>query len=287
MEVNDKRVYGVLMGLLGLLTITGYSLLFVIFAKRPDLKKKNKFLLSLATSDLLITVHVFASTIAAFAPQWPFGDLGCQVDAFIGMAPTFISIAGAALIAKDKYYRFCKPKMVGRNYSFHVYLTWTMGIIGGALPFIGFGRYGFETDDVTWRTGCLLDFKSISAKYSFYIILISTVWFVWPVYKLVSSYMKISTKINKFYPLLFVVPVQMAIGLLPYAIYAMVSITIGVSAVPYFCVVINNLAAKVFVGSNPFIYIYFDPELRESCKQIFCSPPAPTNDKISEDSKDE
>uniref|UniRef100_H2ZM95 G-protein coupled receptors family 1 profile domain-containing protein n=1 Tax=Ciona savignyi TaxID=51511 RepID=H2ZM95_CIOSA len=286
MDFSSKRTYGIAMAALGFIAWVGYGLLFVIFAKSPDLKKKNRFLFSLAVSDLLITIHVVASVVASFQSEWPFGSIGCQLDAFIGMAPTFISIAGAALVAKDKYYRICKPKMVGRNYSFSIYANWTLGIIGGLLPFFGFGQYGFETDDLSLRTGCLLDFKTVSAKYRFYIVFISLVWFVWPLYKLTSHYIKISAKLDRFHPLMFVVPLQMLVSLLPYAIYAMISITVGVSSAPYYLVAVNNIAAKVFIGTNPFIYIYFDPELRLACKNLFKYSSTPVQDQI-QDKKDE
>jgi len=63
----------------GTVCCVGYLILGCLLRRRPDLKDKNRFLISLAFSDLLIVCHTFSSAFAAFYGKWPFGDSGCKV----------------------------------------------------------------------------------------------------------------------------------------------------------------------------------------------------------------
>nr|CAB3264568.1 opsin3 retinal G-protein-coupled receptor [Phallusia mammillata] len=266
-----KYAYGIGMAVQGGLCCFGYALFGLLLWGRPDLRKKNRFLVSLGYSDVAIAMHAFASTVAVFYGGWPFGLVGCYLDAFVGMGCTFVSISNVAWIARDKYYRVCKPNKAGQGYKFYVKLVWVLGTIGGLLPFIGFGEYGFETDVPEYQTGCLLKFSTeITNKYRIYIVCIAVIWFLLPVYNIISYYSKIAKATKKPCPMTYIVPIQMTLSLSPYAIYAFISITAGVGAYPEYLTAVNNLAAKIFIASNPFLYMWSDSVLRKLFKKIVC-----------------
>ncbi|CAK8695992.1 unnamed protein product [Clavelina lepadiformis] len=267
-EMVNKEYYGLTMGALGSFCLLGHGLIALAIRSKPSLKERTFFLRSLGLSDIFVTIHIFMSAWAAFQKTWVFGKIGCQLDAYIGMAFALASISNAAWIAKDKYYYACESRKWGQNYSKCAMILWLSAIGFAALPFLGVGSYGFETSDPFWQTGCMLDFHHVGVKYTLYIIILSLVWFALPLYHIIWYYKKIRDAEKAKLPMEYIVPAQMIASWLPYAAYAMLSITLGTSVVPFYVTAINNVAAKIFFATNPFLYMWSDDELGKACIEV-------------------
>ncbi|XP_076808895.1 RPE-retinal G protein-coupled receptor-like [Clavelina lepadiformis] len=266
---TTKEYYGLTMAGFGIMCCLGHLMIALAHRTKPSMKERNFFLRSLGVSDMLVCVHTFLNAWAAFQNSWVFGDIGCQVDAYLGMAFTLASISNVVWIAKDKYYNVHNSREWNQNYNYHAMMLWISAMVVGGLPLLGFGSYGFETSDPFWQTGCLLDFHYVGFKYTFYIIAISIYWFAVPVYRVTWYYKKINDAGKANLPLEYIVPAQMITSLTPYAVYALLSVTIGAGAVPFYVTAINNVAAKIFIATNPFLYVWSDEELRETCIKLF------------------
>ncbi|XP_039248454.2 visual pigment-like receptor peropsin [Styela clava] len=261
-----RAAFGLAMATLGMVSVIGYVVYLRAIWGNRELQKRTIFLMSLCVSDLLMIFGHMAWTVAAtFHQSWPFGDLGCQVTAFFAMGPALVSIANVTLISIDTYYRECKKEYCGVNYGIYLAAIWITGLAAGFLPILGMGSYGFESP---LQVGCLLDFHEAKRGIVTYIALLTVVWFIYPMFKLVKYYNMLQKETGDGF-LLRVVPTQMLCTWTPYAVCSVLFLVAGLTNVPQVpLAIISNLCAKISIASNPYIYIAGDPKLRIACQQM-------------------
>lgn len=265
--------YGLVVTCLAVVCVLGYSCLFYIFYRKPKLMSSNILLMSLAVSDAFIILRCIR-TIFSCMQIWVMTDSTCQDDAFIGMAFTLISISTAAAISHDKYQAACtsnkKPSSL-----LQIIKIWIAGLFAAALPLYGVNSYNFETDDPELRVSCLLDFRKRSVAGTIYVLAIFAMFLARPLcdvffnYKRCSELVSVAKSQNVSFQAHTLIPLQMIASLSPYALFAGLS-SFGLIQLPswYMYSVFNNIMAKTFIATNPFVYMLTDPELNAAFKEI-------------------
>ncbi|XP_039248934.2 rhodopsin-like [Styela clava] len=261
-----KAAYGMAMGSLGLASVIGYAIFLRTIWGRRELQKRSIFLMSLCVSDLvMISGHMITTIMATFHKTWPYGDMGCQINAFFGMAPSLVSLANIALIAYDAYNRECKKDQHGTNYGFFITMAWVTGFVAGFLPVLGMGAFAFESP---LKVGCLLDFSDPRNGIASYLSLLTVCWFLFPMYYIVKYYGKLYKETGNGY-LLRVIPVQVMCAWTPYALCSILMLLVGPANVPQVAFAMaSNLCAKISIATNPYIYISSDPKLKAACQEM-------------------
>ena len=83
---------GLVYFLVGLSSLIGNALVLKIFSKLPALRTPaNMLVMNLAVSDFLLMLALFPECVINFfgGGPWQFGELGCQIHAFLGIIHTF------------------------------------------------------------------------------------------------------------------------------------------------------------------------------------------------------
>jgi len=265
--------YGLVVTCLAALCTMGYCTLFYIFYRKPKLMSNNILLLSLAVSDAFIILRCIR-TVFSCAQIWIMNDNTCQDDAFIAMAFTLISIATVSAISHDKYQAACtsnkKPSSL-----LQIVKIWVGGLFFAALPLYGINSYNFETDDAELRVSCLLDFQKRSVAGTIYITAIFAIYLVRPLsevffnYKRTNELVSVAKSQSVSFQAHTLIPLQMIVSLAPYALFAGLT-SFGLIQYPswYAYSVTNNIMAKVFIATNPYVYMLTDPELNAAFKEI-------------------
>nr|CAB3265552.1 CiNut G-protein coupled receptor like protein [Phallusia mammillata] len=268
MELDNTTVrgaYGVLLLLIVIAALLGYAVVALAIWNRKDLQQKNIWLTSLATSDVMMLIHMLVIVMSTIQSTWPFGKFGCQVNAWMGLASGFISIASITWIAIDRYYQQCQPDMCGKNYNFFMILVWSLGAVAASLPAFGFGAYEVAHEHTA---GCLVDLNQHDSKMQAYIMLVAAVWFVYPLTKIFRYYNKLSIESKQQQMLSKIVPALFLVCYCPYAMYASLKVTVGVGVLPVWMVAVIYLLPKIIPALNPYIYMQSDPELLSACQEV-------------------
>lgn len=263
-----RMMYGIAMAALGGLSVFGYlTFLRGIWNKKP-LQQRSIILMSLCVSDLCVIFgHMIGTVIATFCSEWPWGELGCQVDAFSGMGFSFVSIGNIALLAYDTYLKETGKSHHCVNYGFYITAVWLLGLITGFLPYLGIGAYGFENE---LEVGCLIDHTKPESGNLTFIMIMSVLWFIIPMFTIIKYYWKLKEETGDGL-MLSIIPCQMLVAWTPYALTSLITIFAGPQNVPMIAFgVSSNLFAKICLATNPYIYVFNDSKLRVACcKTLF------------------
>ena len=102
--------------ILGLIAFVGNSLVCIAICRNSSLRTiTNNFILSLALTDLLLTVFVLPmKTTSSVANRWITGDFGCIIDGFSGYILSGISLLTLMLLGVNKYSLVVRPNSYRR-----------------------------------------------------------------------------------------------------------------------------------------------------------------------------
>ncbi|KAF6019834.1 ninaE [Bugula neritina] len=153
--------------LLALITIMGIPLNFSVFAMfikyRKEMTSRTTWLMmSLALSDgLMAIVGGTMFSISSFAHEWPFGDTGCVVYAYIMYMTGCADIGHLVVISVDRLLAITSPikyRSWGNKPILNivaVIVPWVFGNFWAVLPLFGLQRYTYEG-----ATSCSIDWLS-------------------------------------------------------------------------------------------------------------------------------
>lgn len=268
-----RTVYGFIVTILALACFFGYALLFYIFYRKPKIASSNILLASLAASDAFIILRCIR-TIFSCMEIWVMNESTCQDDAFIAMAFTLISLGTVAAISQTKYQAASSSNKKSSS-LLQIVKIWAGGIFFAALPLYGIHSYNFETDDTEFRVSCLLDFRKRTVASVVYTMAIFAVYLARPLYEIVFNYRRCSELLSvaKSQSVSFqaynLVPFQILISLAPYAMFAGLT-SFGIIQNPewWLYAIVNNIMAKVFIATNPYVYLLTDPEINSAFKEM-------------------
>ena len=133
-----------------LLTVTGNILVFVSFARDPELRAKvsNLFILNLASADLLVgTNSLTLNNLWRYYGNWPFGESLCKFWLILNYTACTHSAFAIVLISLDRYLmvkmKLGYPTFMNRwKAGFSIVFTWIISLLFFAVPFIGFDALG-------------------------------------------------------------------------------------------------------------------------------------------------
>ncbi|CAJ0947128.1 unnamed protein product, partial [Mesorhabditis belari] len=120
---------------------------------------ENLFLVSLAISDLLVSILVMIFAAASdLLGQWPFGNAYCQFWVAFDITTCTASILNLAAICLDRYCHISRPMVYvrycnRRRISYGIILVWVLSALIGAAP-LGFGFGSHVTWDLHNKTAC-------------------------------------------------------------------------------------------------------------------------------------
>ena len=98
---------------LNILSLLGNVLVCLSVYRNPSLRiSTNLYIIALAVSDLLSAVFVMPlGEIVLFSGKWPFGEIVCQLHAFISLFVIYVSPATMSLTAVNRYVRICRSSI--------------------------------------------------------------------------------------------------------------------------------------------------------------------------------
>ena len=129
----------------------GNLLTLVVVLRSPRLRTiPNKFVISLAISDILMAIPAIPLTTAVLVKsEWPFDRATCQFQGYFGITLAFASSETLALMSLNRYYRIVKPNhyrriFTTRRTSFMIIAAWLVASLV-QLPYVAAGhRYSFH-----------------------------------------------------------------------------------------------------------------------------------------------
>ncbi|XP_078383478.1 melatonin receptor type 1C-like [Oculina patagonica] len=99
---------------LNIFSLIGNVLVCLSVYRNPRLRTStNLYIIALAVSDLLSAVFVMPlAEVILFLGEWPFGDIICQLHAFISLFVIYVSPATMSLTAVNRYVRICRSSTI-------------------------------------------------------------------------------------------------------------------------------------------------------------------------------
>ncbi|KAI4889065.1 hypothetical protein NFI96_002037 [Prochilodus magdalenae] len=147
----------------------------------------NFFVFNLALADLSLNCNGLASAYASYLRYWPFGPEGCQIHGVQGMVSILAGISFLGAVAWDRYHMYCtKQKMFWSTSLTISTILWGLAIFWAVLPLpsIGWGVFDFEP----MKVGCTLDYTRGDRDYITYMLSITFLYLVFPLFIMHSSY---------------------------------------------------------------------------------------------------
>ncbi|XP_078384548.1 beta-4C adrenergic receptor-like [Oculina patagonica] len=104
------RMRGSCLVVLNIISLVGNVLVYLSVYRNPRLRTTiNLYIIALAISDLLSAVFVMPlAEVILFSGKLPFGDIICQLHAFISLFVIYVSPATMSLTAVNRYVRICR-----------------------------------------------------------------------------------------------------------------------------------------------------------------------------------
>ncbi|XP_060064196.1 rhodopsin, GQ-coupled-like, partial [Ylistrum balloti] len=188
-------IIGVFITIVGLLGITGNSIVIYIFSNTKSLRSpSNLLVVNLAVSDLIFSAFngFPLLTVSSFHQKWVFGSLTCQLYGFVGGVFGLMSINTLTAISIDRYIVITKPlqasqTMTRRKVYLMILLVWALSILLSVPPFFGWGAYIPEG----FQTSCTFDYLTKTTRTRVYIIILYLCGFALPLLIISVSYILI------------------------------------------------------------------------------------------------
>ncbi|XP_060875893.1 opsin-2-like [Metopolophium dirhodum] len=173
--------WGILFAIVMILGCTGNALAIFIILKFKSLQKSIDILmLNLAISDLILLANSTVVIYNSYYQGPALGNLGCQIDGFIGSLTKAVSTMTLNAISLDRYYAVIRPlKSLGKHTKHRariwIGMIWIYGLLFSIIPLLDFD-YGFTPTG--FLISCTFDFLSddIIDKWIMVIFYIISAW---------------------------------------------------------------------------------------------------------------
>lgn len=138
---------------IGAVALGGNYIVLKIFSSFPALRTpSNMLVINLAVSDFLLMFSLLPECTYNFflGGPWQFGDMGCQIHAFLGSVFGYNQIATLTFISYDRYNvivnGFAGTKLTYARVSAMIFFSWVWALFWAVLPLeaIGFGAYSLD-----------------------------------------------------------------------------------------------------------------------------------------------
>lgn len=179
-------VIGIYITIVGLLGITGNSVVIYIFSHTKSLRSpSNLLVVNLAVSDLIFSVFngFPLLTVSSFHQKWMFGSVTCQLYGFIGGVFGLMSINTLTAISIDRYVVITRPLQASQTMTrskvhLMIFFVWLFSIVLSVPPFFGWGAYIPEG----FQTSCTFDYLTKTPRTRAYIVVLYLFGFALPLF---------------------------------------------------------------------------------------------------------
>ncbi|GFS24932.1 opsin [Elysia marginata] len=185
---------GVFVSLLGLFSVCGNVLVVWTCTRFKDLRtRSNILIINLAIGDLLMCCIDFPLMAAAsFLHTWPYGQVVCQLYAWITAVAGLVTINTLAAIAVDRYWAVVRratpeQRLSKRVTSMVVLVVWAYSIMWALCPILGWGDYVLDGIGTT----CTFDYLTRTWWNRSFVIAMATGNFLLPFSLMVFCYTRI------------------------------------------------------------------------------------------------
>ncbi|XP_012938994.2 pinopsin-like [Aplysia californica] len=263
------------------------GLCLFVFAKNKRLRSPtNIFVMALNLCDLLMClVGIPMSMTSAYAHHWLWGELGCDIEAFIvyflGLSSMYVLMA----ISFDRYIAISRP-LLGTKITKKVAVIscgacYLLGFLWSIFPAFGWNEFTLEGAGIS----CSVNWENPSPVYTSYIYAIFFFCFVIPVGVMMYSYYGIIATLRslnkssvwdmdsrvarrnlaierKMMKTACLIVLAFWVCWLPYTIVSFVAAFLGGDTIPVFLATIPPVIAKCQGLLNPIIYVATNKQLR-------------------------
>nr|QWV42672.1 long wavelength sensitive opsin 3 [Nedyus quadrimaculatus] len=166
------RVLGLVIAILGFISITGNSMVIYIFITTKSLRTpSNMLVVNLAFSDFLLMLTMSpAMVFNCYFETWVLGPAFCQAYGMLGSLFGCGSIWTMTYIAMDRYNVIVNGlsavPLTKKSVAVHIVSIWSMALVWTLAPFFGWNRYVPEGN----MTACGTDYLSQDISSVSYII---------------------------------------------------------------------------------------------------------------------
>nr|XP_019551169.2 opsin-1-like [Aedes albopictus] len=169
-------IIGFAIFVLGMISTIGNGFVIYIFSTEKSLRTpSNLFVVNLAVSDfLMMATNATTMVYNCWFETWSLGLLMCDLYAFTGSLFGCCSIWSMTMIAMDRYNVIVKglsgKPLTNAGANVRIAICWTIGIVWGSMPMLGWNRYVPEGNMTACGTDYLTDdwiSKSYILCYSF------------------------------------------------------------------------------------------------------------------------
>ncbi|XP_001652725.2 rhodopsin [Aedes aegypti] len=169
-------IIGFAIFMLGMISTVGNGVVIYIFSTEKSLRTpSNLFVVNLAVSDfLMMATNATTMVYNCWFETWSLGLLMCDLYAFTGSLFGCCSIWSMTMIAMDRYNVIVKglsgKPLTNTGAIVRICVCWTIGIVWGSMPMLGWNRYVPEGNMTACGTDYLTDdwfSKSYILCYSF------------------------------------------------------------------------------------------------------------------------
>ncbi|CAG0887029.1 unnamed protein product [Darwinula stevensoni] len=158
-DPSEDHIIGSILLCLGVMSLVPNGMVLHSFWEtRKQLKPPEVFLLNLTFFDGLTVLLAYPTVITSFfLHRWPFGSIGCNIDASLVYFTSLIGMFSLTAISIMRCIKTCKPQY-GDRLTKGLAWKWMWFIWGYAgawtvMPLLGWGRYDVEP----YGLSCTLD----------------------------------------------------------------------------------------------------------------------------------
>ncbi|CAH1403577.1 unnamed protein product [Nezara viridula] len=183
-------ILGFVIGVLGVISILGNSMVIYIFSSTKTLRTpSNLLVVNLAFSDFLMMFTMFPPmVINCYHETWVFGPFMCEIYAMCGSLFGCASIWTMTMIALDRYNVIVKgisaKPMTNKNAMLRILFVWAFALVWTIAPMFGWNRYVPEGN----MTACGTDYLSKDWLSRSYILVYSIFVYFLPLFTIIYSY---------------------------------------------------------------------------------------------------
>ncbi|CAL4131331.1 unnamed protein product, partial [Meganyctiphanes norvegica] len=286
-----QPILGTLYIIIGLMSVTGNTLVLWIFGTTRNLQSgTNMLTMNLAASDLGMMVTQFPVLVAnCYNQKWTLGPTACEIYGFCGALFGTVSIITLSLIAIDRYYAITDPFVGWRLSQGKAWLwilgTWFYGTIWCVPPILGWNQYVLEG----FLTSCSFDYLSDDPWTRGYVYFLMVGAYILPLTIIIACYgfiyasvhqhnhrmkskedskeSRVSKSIQRrerqLARVVILSVIFWTIAWTPYAVVSMMGVFSWTVYLTPLCTMLPALFAKLSTVYNPFIYAVSHPRYRK------------------------
>ncbi|KAL9955388.1 hypothetical protein ACROYT_G036700 [Oculina patagonica] len=157
--------------------VVGNFVIIWITKRSPRLKAKSHILIAnLAVADALQSCNIFFMFITVINEgHWIFGDIICQISAFLTVEFVLASMLSLTTISINRYFKVVNPERYDKLFTYKsvwiiIAFIWILPLTYAIPPLVGWSSYVFNPG----KCSCLFQFR-MNHSYAYFLVCTITV----------------------------------------------------------------------------------------------------------------